>query len=493
MKTTLNKFILISTIIFALFIAACSGGWTTPSDIHGGAPQINIAAFANSNISVNESSSVLISLSKINSPVTLSITNNNPSVISVSPSDCYLTPLNTSCTINTTGLALGRGTFSASAPGYTTQTSESLSVVYQSIYSFKSGTDGAGPQASLIESNGILYSTTYNGGESGNGTVFSINPLTYEESVIYSFGTKGLNDGAHPAASLFLSGSIFYGTTQSGGESGNGTAFSINLFTNIESMIYSFGTSGESDGVNPYASFIESNGVLYSTTLGGGYESSGTIFKIDLNNGNAESVIHYFGYESDGAIPAVALLQSAGIFYGTTANGGGANCNGCGTVFKIDPNNTESYQVIHDFSDLAPDGNIPEASLLSYDGFFYSTTYGGGAKGFGTIFEIDSIGNESVVYSFESGSDGAIPSAQLIPYHGLLYGTTNNGGPSNSGVVFSFDPISGSEEIMYSFKGGTDGQTPTAALLEYKGILYGTTSAGGESGAGTVFAILPSR
>jgi uncharacterized repeat protein (TIGR03803 family) len=70
-------------------------------------------------------------------------------------------------------------------------------------------------------------------------------------------------------------------------------------------------------------------------------------------------------------------------------------------------------------------------------GNLYGTTYNGGAYGFGTVFRLDSAGNESVLYSFTGGSDGAGPFAGLVrDPAGNLYGTTYIGGDFGVGVIF---------------------------------------------------------
>jgi uncharacterized repeat protein (TIGR03803 family) len=71
---------------------------------------------------------------------------------------------------------------------------EPLATKYKSLYSFKGGTDGELPYAALIAVGGKLYSTTYEGGASGVGTVFEVS-TSGKERVLYSFGT----DGAYPA------------------------------------------------------------------------------------------------------------------------------------------------------------------------------------------------------------------------------------------------------------------------------------------------------
>ena len=104
--------------------------------------------------------------------------------------------------------------------------------------------------------------------------------------------------------------------------------------------------------------------------------------------------------------------------------------------------------------------------------FFTGTTYGGG-KGDGTVFSISTTGTEKVLYRFRGNKDGANPSASLIAVKGLLYGTTEYGGltanPSN-GTVFRVS-TTGSEKVLYRFYGYyyqgktySDGANPVASL-----------------------------
>ena len=85
------------------------------------------------------------------------------------------------------------------------------------LYSFGSGHDGQVPAASLIDVNGILYGTTYQGGTSNNGTVSDIS-TTGKEHILHSFG--GGNDGAVPSAALIAVKDTLYGTTSGGGTYG---------------------------------------------------------------------------------------------------------------------------------------------------------------------------------------------------------------------------------------------------------------------------------
>ena len=93
-----------------------------------------------------------------------------------------------------------------------------------------------------------------------------------------------------------------------------------------------------------------------------------------------------------------------------------------------------------------------------------------------------------------------------VPYAGLardgaahLFGTTYAGGGANGGTVFELSPpLPGHEEwrarTLHSFgpPGGPDGNRPLGALIaDQDGVLYGTTSAGGLGGGGTIFALTP--
>jgi uncharacterized repeat protein (TIGR03803 family) len=77
-------------------------------------------------------------------------------------------------------------------------------------------------------------------------------------------------------------------------------------------------------------------------------------------------------------------------------------------------------------------------------GRLYGTTAGGGASsgctGCGTVFRITLSGEEKVLHSFAGGSDGAVPKAGLIDVGGTLYGTTSDGGTSKTGTVFALTP-----------------------------------------------------
>ncbi|MGB8909032.1 MAG: choice-of-anchor tandem repeat GloVer-containing protein [Candidatus Cybelea sp.] len=367
---------------------------------------------------------------------------------------------------------------------------------YSVIYSFKGKGlgDGAHPTAGLIDVTGTLYGTTPAGGANGEGTVFAIT-TSGKETVLYSFGS-GSGDGGHPAAGLTDVNGMLYGTTSGGGAGNQGTVFSITT-SGAETVLHSFGSSG--DGSYPYAGLTHVNGTLYGTTEEGGYYTDGTVFSITTTG--KEAVLHSFGDSGDGAEPQADLINVNGTLYGTTFRGG-ANCDRsrglCGTVFSTTTSGTES--VLHTFG-KGSDGRLLRAGLINVKGRLYGTTQAGGKHDDGTVFSITTAGNEAVLHSFGGSGDAADPLAGLSNLKGTLYGTTYDGGGNGCfnglgcGTVFSVT-TTGTERVLYSFLGGSDGASPQARLINVNGTLYGTTSRGGahclkHGGCGAVFTLSP--
>ena len=345
-------------------------------------------------------------------------------------------------------------------------------------------TDGQEPYAGVItDSAGNIYGTTQTGGMNGRGTVFRINAAG-TETILHSFGT-GATDGLTPRAGVIMdSAGNLYGTTLDGGANQLGTVFKIDA-AGTETILYSFGGHAN-DGWNPSGSLImDSAGNLFGTTSVGGSGGGGTVFKVGAGGG--ETILHSFdGGNLDGADPYGGLvMDSAGNLFGTTAQGG---TYFEGTVFKISAAGTET--ILHSFGESSTDGRVPTAGLIidSAGNLYGATTYGG-ANVSGTVFRIDTAGKETILYSFAASStDGRLPgpySALIMDNIGSLYGTTANGGVNHmsllgDGTAFKIS-AAGTETILYSFGSGAgDGLAPYAGLtVDSVGNLYGTTMNGG--------------
>ena len=355
------------------------------------------------------------------------------------------------------------------------------------------GTDGSNAIANLVQgTDGNFYGTTQAGGANGAGTVFKMTPggmLT----TLYSFCSQpGCADGTSPVAALVqATDGNFYGTTISGGLNGSGTVFRITPWGTLITL-YSFCLqTGCPDGVGPNGLVQATDGNFYgTTTFGGGstacYQGCGTIFKITPQG--SLTTLHTFE-GTDGGNSFAALVQATdGDFYGTTSDYGGPNF--AGTVFKI----TSGGRLITIYSFClqtpCPDGGIPFAALVqATDGNFYGTTFEGGASGEGTVFKVTPSGTLTTLHSFCSPphcADGGYPEAGVVQAtDGNFYGTTFNYG---NGTVFKISP-NGTLTTLHTFD-GTDGRGSVAALAQaVDGNFYGTTQAGGANGFGTIFSL----
>jgi uncharacterized repeat protein (TIGR03803 family) len=250
------------------------------------------------------------------------------------------------------------------------------------LYGFAGSSNGSYPVASLIDVKNTFYGTTQYGGSAdactiGCGTVFSVT-AGGQENVLHSFGY--ISDGAQPQAPLIDVNGTLYGTTHYGGSgnSGRGSVFSIST-TGTEHVLYSFGP--KPDGTTPVSGLTNVSGTLYGTTYYGGRYGKGTVFSVSTSGANPH-VLHSFGKDSNGANLTASLIDVNGTLYGTTAGGGTYRK---GTVFSI--STTGSGHVLHNFGNGA-DGASPRASLTYVNGTLYGTTYSGGAHGDGTVFAL---------------------------------------------------------------------------------------------------------
>jgi uncharacterized repeat protein (TIGR03803 family) len=392
-------------------------------------------------------------------------------------------PAGETCTVaNGTG-AVGSGNVTSVTVSCAPWSTYALSA----LYSFAGGTDGAAPGTNLVQaSDGNFYGVT-NGGDVSTdyGTVFKITP-SGSEAVLHDFSTTG-GDGVNPNGTLAQDGTgNFYGTTFKGGAWGLGTVFKITPSGN-ETVLHSFG--GANDGQKPNAGLILGNdGNFYGTTSAGGVNAQGTVFKITPSG--TQTVLYSFGTtSSDAASPGTALVSGTdGSFYGTTIAGG---TNGWGTVFKVTTTGAET--VLYSFG-AGNDGALPYAALaLGNDGNFYGTTTFGGTNGYGAVFKMTPSGTLTPLYGFAGGGDGANPRANLVQAaDGNFYGTTAGGEVNTDyGTVFKITPA-GTETVIYNFTNSADGATAYAGLIVGSDMsFYGTTSQGGTNGAGTVFKVTP--
>ena len=328
---------------------------------------------------------------------------------------------------------------------------------------------------------GLVCSVSNGTGTEGAADVTSVNIACASNFTLLHSFAGGGSDGADPYHILIQASDGDFYGSTLAGGTSNGGTIYEIAPSGTESVFHSFASM-------PWAGLIQgSDGNFYGTTASGGTNGHGTVFKI-TPSGTATVL---YSFPAGGSEPYCGLIQgSDGNFYGTTGANGTSDD---GTVFKIISSGTET--VLHAFPKAGTDGQTPYAGVIQgSDGDFYGTTYNGGAHGFGTVFRVTPSGTETVVYSFAGGSDGEHPYAGVIQgSDGNFYGTTYQGGANGYGTVFKLTP-SGTETVLHTFAGGSsDGANPEAGLTQGSdGNFYGNTYQGGAGGFGIVFEITPS-
>jgi uncharacterized repeat protein (TIGR03803 family) len=118
----------------------------------------------------------------------------------------------------------------------------------------------------------------------------------------------------------------------------------------------------------------------------------------------------------------------------------------------------QTFTVLHKFTG-GWDGAGPGGVIRDARGNLYGITGAGGSFNFGTVFEMDQSGKETVLHNF-AGVDGLWPISRLIrDQAGDLYGTTPDGGTPEGGkcthgcgTVFRVDKT-GKQTVLHAFKG----------------------------------------
>ena len=412
----------------------------------------------------------------------------------------------------------GSGTVFRITPNGTLTTLYEFSALVEESINTYTNADGAGPVGLALAPDGNFYGTTYDGGTNGSGTVFRITT----DGILTTLASFGTTDGFDPQANLTLGpDGNFYGTMYLGGSGGNGTIFRVTTsgtFTTLYSFSAesSWGLGVNVDGANPSGLTLGPDGNFYGTTENGGSSANGTMFQI-TTNGTLTTLASFSS--ANGLNPYYRLLLGFdGNLYGTTLYGGSAGrgtafviTNGAlttlcsftstpsaltlgadgnlygitellwnGTVFEITSNDTVTTLASFTF----PSERGPESELtLGPNGNFYDTTYDG------SVCKLATNGTLTTLASFTFPNGAYLPAGLTLGTDGNFYGITEYGGSNHNGTVFRVTP-NGTLTMLYSFSALADGANPKAQLtLGPDGNFYGTTENGGSSGYGTVFQI----
>lgn len=338
---------------------------------------------------------------------------------------------------------------------------------------------------------GVLYGTSTSGGSSGEGEVFTITPsiaggkTTYKYAPLYDFSGS---DGANPNSRLIVDGlGNVFGTAQNGGNQGAGTVFAISAKGRL---LWSHSLQPTTEGGIPLDGLAaDAYGNFFGTTSRDAISpGNGVLFRV--NSSGAFHVVYLFRSTSiDGHCPFTGVVvDRSETIYGTTV-GFGFGGQPEGAIWKRPNGGKPTTQ--HSFTD-GTDGEWPQVTpTLDTAGNLWGVSYVQNASDFaGAIWKLSATGF-NVVYSFTGGADGYQPDAPLLlGRNGYLYGTTANGGSgsgsSGDGVVYKISTTGGAPTVVHTFTHGTDGAFPAGGLaMDSSGNIYGGTA------TGSVFQITP--
>ena len=274
-----------------------------------------------------------------------------------------------------------------------------------------------------------------------------------------------------------------YGTTVgqntsiAGGYQDRGTVFKITPKGTLTTVYTFCSQTACADGGNPLAGLLlGTDGNFYGTTSFGTNRQHGAIFKITPQG--ALTVLYRLCLRAacaDGINVLTPLIQGAdGNLYGAASAGGIGNCfAGCGSIFKLYPSGT--LAVLHKFCETdCADGAGPNGVIQATDGNLYGTSgaNGGYTPVYGTVFRITTTGTLTILHSFCSQSncsDGGSPKGGLVQgSDGDLYGTTQFRLGEPGGEVFK-STLGGGLTPIYDFCSQSncdDGATPAGELIQ---------------------------
>jgi uncharacterized repeat protein (TIGR03803 family) len=392
-----------------------------------------------------------------------------------------------------------------------TAASHSIVAVYSGDSSFSGSTSPAFTQ-------NVAKATTASAVTSSNGSSSFGQSVTFTAAVTPVSGETGTVqfqiDGSDVGSPVALSGNTATLTISTlsagshsiaaiyGGDGNFATSTSPAITQNVAKMASwaanTVATFNGTNGEDPTGVVLDSFGNIFGATQEGGNLSlgngfgDGTVFEVACGSGTITTLATLNG--ANGANPAGSLvLDSSGNLFGATYGGG---ANGDGTVFEI----AYGSSVITTLASFnGTNGQYPQNAVLDPYGNLFGTTEYGGANGDGTVFEVAyKAGVINTVASF-NGTNGINPGSVVLDSSDNIIGTTfgappvrpaasSDGIASGDGTVFEIAHGSGIITTLASFNGANGCNPSGVVVLDSSGDLFGTTE-NGAGGWGTVFEL----
>ncbi len=335
----------------------------------------------------------------------------------------------------------------------------------------------------VVNGQGNLFGVVSEGPPGYYGAVYevaagsnTISPLAYFS------GTNGANPANTPV--LDAQGNL-YGTTYQGGANGVGTVYEVAAGSNTITTLASF-TAGAPYGTSGGV-VVDAHGNLFGTTAIGGAYGFGTVFEI-VAGSHTITTIASFDNTTTGQSPYGALaLDSHGNLYGLAQ--AAVNGNLYGRVFEIAAG-SNTITTLATFDSTNNNGGPTHGVVVDAHGNVYGTTLGQTSPA--SIYEI-AAGSHTIttLANFDNATTGSYPyGGVILDSQGNLFGATAGGGAYYAGVVYELAAGSSTITPVAYFLGEPNGNQPLGGLaLDAEGNLYGTTYYGGTTNGGTVYEV----
>jgi len=349
----------------------------------------------------------------------------------------------------------------------------------QTLHAFTGFGEGSTPESPvLIAADGRLYGMT-------TGTLYRIDPDTGRIEILLAFPRFGPLGDTPAGALVQTADGMLWAEMRGGGPGDSGTIIRVDPATAAATVVHAF---VRPDGWDPFGGLrLTSDGWLYGSTLRGGDEDAGTIFRIDPATGAFESVYSLRpsnGTDAQGPFSRLAEGPD-GALYGTTSHILDLAGHSIATVFRLRrlPGGGHAFATIVNVDAATAGQGLLADLVVTSDGWAYGAAEGAGPLGGGTVFRFDTLergapGNAlqfSVVHAFTTGGPGWFPAAPPVPgSDGLLYGLTRTGGANGNGDVYRLDPGTGSTTVLAPVPGPARlvGSYPVAFIDGGDGNLY---------------------
>ncbi|MCB0494425.1 MAG: hypothetical protein KDC93_18635, partial [Cyclobacteriaceae bacterium] len=342
--------------------------------------------------------------------------------------------------------------------------------------SFESKSGGS-YESLIVGSDGKMYGLNPYGGAASYGVLYEFEPSTSTLNEFYNFNI--IEEGYNPTSLVLSSSGKLYGVNNRGGVYDGGTLFEMNPLTYEITPLVQFKpvvtTSARvSQIANNYSSphFLmeASNGKLYGRTNRGG-GNYGVIFEYDPVTDALAKKLEFdsnTGYNAS-SIRGGGLLEVSGKLYGVTRVSGPS---GRGALFEYDMASS-SITSTADFDVVGisePTSNL----ILAANGKLYGTSTIGGLNNKGTIFEYN-IATETITKKIDFASVSGVNSfgGLLAASDDQLLGLTYGGGTNNEGEVFKYIPSTNTYTTLTSFDAAITGYPVGDLFAATSGKFYG--------------------